>query len=218
MRGLLITLITAFLIIAANVTYAQELSLDSPKSAFESFQAASENNDLESIYSIASPGYRDFMIFECVFAMEMNPNEQTKAITEKYIDEAKLEELYKSYERELTLADSMAIYSQVIQNKKEMFLACMKYLTHDEEDDQSSNKQSSEIMEIAIDKNVAAAKLSVTSTVVSYSYSEDAKEVRHEDPVTVEVPAYFILVDGQWRYATFTEWQNHNEAVAAAEK
>ena len=63
-----------------------------------------------------------------------------------------------------------------------------------------------------INKNVATAKSSVTSTVVSYSRAaDDSKDIRREQEVTREKSIYFIKVDGKWLYATLKEWQSHND-------
>jgi len=210
---LLVKSIIVLLSVIGAISNAQESQNDSPQAVFESYRAASGRNDWSSLYSTFSPGYRDFMIFECVFALGMNaPNVETERIMSKYIDQAKLRHLRAKHKQQPALLETHKMFSRAIQNKREMYLDCMKYFDSKRENDAAKKPKYGPLFALVINENVATAKSSVTSTVVSYSRAaDDFKDIRRERDVTSEKSIYFIKVDGKWLYATLKEWQSHND-------
>ncbi len=197
----------------ANMAYAQDSRSDSPQVVFESYRTALERDDWNSLYSTLSPGYRDYMIFESVFAMGVGaPCDEANAIIEKYVDKAKFEKLNTAFTQQPTTEQCIATYSQAIENKKGMFLDCSKYFEQKGKKNPDANKPKfGPLVGLVINENVAFAKCSVTFTIVFYSRTVgDAKDVRHEQETTTDTPCYFIKSDEKWLFSTQTEWQKHN--------
>jgi len=130
----------------------------------------------------------------------------------KYVDQAKLEKLYAGFKRRPTPDETMKMYSQAIQNKRGMFLDCMRYFEKKEKDQPDATKPKfGQLAGLVVDGDVATAMSSVTSTVVSYSRNEgDSKDIRQEQEITTDIPVYFIKSEGKWLYSTLAESQNHN--------
>ena len=210
---LLVKPIIVLLSVIGATSRAQDSQNDSPQAVFESYKAALGKNDWRSLYSTFSPGYRDFMIFECVFAMGMNaPNVETERIMSKYVDQAKLKQLHAQHKQQPAIEETHKMLSRAIQNKREMYFDCMKYFHTTHKNDPAKKQKYGPLLGLVINKNVATAKSSVTSTVVSYSRAaDDSKDIRREQEVTREKSIYFIKVDGKWLYATLKEWQSHND-------
>ena len=214
MRNQTIASVIVLLAMLTSTGYAQDSRVDTPQLAFESFKTAFEKNDWDTMYSAISPGRRDYMIFESIFGLGMDDSDpEAKAITTKYVDQAKLESLYAAFKIRPTTAQTIELYSQVIKNKKGMFVDGLKYFENKAKHnlDLRPNPRFGQLSDLVIDKKVAAAKSTLTSTVVHYSNAGgDAKDVRHEKIVTREERVYFINLDGKWLYATPEEWQQHN--------
>ena len=188
----------------------REVHVDSPQLAFDSYKTASQSNDWIALYSALSPGYRDYMIFESVFAMEMNPNKESSAIISKYVDHAKLEKLFIAHKQPLSTEETISIYSQAIKSKEAMFTDCLKYLQKNSHDDPADNQKFGPLLALEVSGNAATATSTVTSTIVSYSRSpDDTKDIRHEQEVNSDVNMYFVKLNGKWVYSTLTEWQEH---------
>ena len=207
------SLIIVLLSISASIVSAQESPVDSPQLAFDSYKSASENNDWNSLYAAISPGWRDYMIFESVFAMGMNaPNKEGDAIIAKYVDQAKLEKLYAGFKQRPTPDETIKMYSQAIQNKRGMFLECMRHFEKKEKDQSDATKPKfGQLAGLVVNGNVATAKSSLTTTVISYSRIEgDSKDIRQEQEITTDIPVYFIKSDGKWLCSTPAESRNYN--------
>lgn len=73
------------------------------------------------------------------------------------------------------------------------------------------NRRGGPLAGLVINKGVVSAKTTVTSTIVHYSISGgDAKDIRHEEEMTMEIPVHFINSGGKWLFAAPDEWQPHN--------
>ena len=197
----------------ANMAYAQDSRSDSPQVVFESYRTALERDDWNSLYSTLSPGYRDYMIFESVFAIGVGASsDEANAIIEKYVDKTKFEKLDAAIKQRPTTEQCIAMFSQAIENKKGMFLDCSNYFDQKDKKNPDANKPKfGPLVGLVINENVASAKSSVTSTIVCYSRTVgDAKDVRHVQEMTSDTPVYFIKSGEKWLFSTETEWQKHN--------
>lgn len=210
MENSFVTQIALMFSLWGTIVCAQDSSADSPQLTFESHRTAVEKKDWNSLFSTISPGYRDHMIFEALFAMGMNETEESKAIFEKHIDKTKLEELSAAHDSPPTAEEGYAILSQAIQDKKGMFVDCLSYVDRSLTDDSAKKTKLGPLEGLAIDDNVASAKSRLTTTIVYYSKNPgDAESVRHEEEVSTDISVYFIKSDGKWMYATKDEWKKH---------
>ncbi len=106
----------------ANMAYAQDSRGDSPQVVFESYRTALERDDWNSLYSTLSPGYRDYMIFESVFAIGVGASsDEANAIIEKYVDKTKFEKLDAAIKQRPTTEQCIAMFPRQLKTRRECF-------------------------------------------------------------------------------------------------